>query len=407
MLARIERFTGTTLQAQGPSFLVGLGHGATHWIIATVFVLLPYLAEDLGLNYTQAGMLASLFHISSFTANLGSGAVVDISGRRILVQSLSLSIGALALILVGFSSTITLLIMSIIIIGMTNNIWHPAAITYLSRRYPENKGLALSIHTLGATFGDVAAPVFAGTMLLVLSWQGVASMSALPVFAVAAAILYYLPENEERSGSQDQKRVSAGTYLDGLRQLFRDKALMGVCIMTGFRSMGQNGLIVFLPLYLVGVMMANPFVLGMAIMGLQIGGIIAGPIAGIWSDRIGRRPVVLLGSAATTVLLALLTFVDELIPFVVLIFMLGFAIFSLRPVIHSWVMDLAADDVSGSAVSVLFGMQSGFTTLVPIIGGVMADIWGLSTVFYLFTGVMAISTALAYFLPDHKSGNTR
>lgn len=405
VLARIEQYTGTTLKAQGASFLVGIGHGATHWIIATVFVLLPYLAKDLSLSYTQAGMLASLFHISSFSANIGSGAVVDISGQRVLIQTLSLTIGALALISVGLASTISVLIMSIIVIGMSNNIWHPAAITFLSRRYPKNKGLALSIHTLGATFGDVMAPLFAGTLLLILSWHGVATVSAFPVFMVAAAILFFLRDAEREAQGQGNRHVGLRTYITGLKQLFRNKAMMGVCITTGFRAMAQNGLQVFLPLYLVGVMAANPLVLGLAMMGLQIGGVVVGPVAGIWSDRIGRRPVILVGSAATTILLASLTLVDELIPFVALIFLLGFAIFSLRPVIHSWVMDLASDDVSGSAVSVLFGIQSGFTSLVPIVGGILADIWGLSAVFYLFTAVMAISTVFAYLIPDAKSGS--
>ncbi|MDA0241764.1 MAG: hypothetical protein O3A84_17300, partial [Proteobacteria bacterium] len=70
------------LKNQGPMFLIGLGHGATHWIAGTFYVLLPFMTKDLGLSYTQAGMLVSILHVSSFCANIGSGAVVDMTGRR-------------------------------------------------------------------------------------------------------------------------------------------------------------------------------------------------------------------------------------------------------------------------------------------------------------------------------------
>jgi len=55
------------------------------------------LCKDLGLSYAAAGALVTLFHGSSLVANLGSGAVVDIAGRRILVQAFSLIVGSGAL----------------------------------------------------------------------------------------------------------------------------------------------------------------------------------------------------------------------------------------------------------------------------------------------------------------------
>ena len=99
-----------TLKQQAPLFLVGSGHGATHWIAAFFYVLLPYLSKDLGISYAQAGVFVALFHISSFIANFASGAVVDLSGRRVLYQIVSLILGALALFVFGLSSIYWLLI---------------------------------------------------------------------------------------------------------------------------------------------------------------------------------------------------------------------------------------------------------------------------------------------------------
>lgn len=385
--------------------LVGAGHGGTHWILATFYILLPFLSQEFELSYAAAGALVTLFHASSLTANVASGAIVDIAGRRVVIQALSLVIGASALIAVGFSAGLIGVAAAVIFIGFTNNLWHPAAISYLSRAYPHARGLALSIHTLGATFGDLLAPVAAGGLLLVFSWRTVAPISALPVFLVAALLLIVLRERRSENGD-DRITGGAKSYFTGLVGLLRDKALIGLCVMSGFRSMTQNGVLVFLPLYLVGVLEVSPFVLGLVMMTLQVGGIIAGPVAGTLSDRVGRQPVALAGLAATSLAVLSFAFVEAIVPFVILVFVLGFALFSIRPVIHSWTMDITEDHMAGTAVSVLFGTQSAFTLVIPVLGGLIADQWGLQTVFYLLTATVVIATAIAFVLPEaEKRGN--
>ncbi len=378
---------------QGPAFLVGAGHGATHWIIATFYVLLPFMAKALDLSYTQTGGLVSLFHGASFVANVGSGAIVDITGRRVLVQAAAVAIGAGALAAIGLATSIVWLLAPVIIIGITNNLWHPAAISYLSRRFPNSRGLALSIHTLGASFGDILAPVVAGSLLLSLPWQHTAALNAVPIFVIALLLLTFVKEVKTSPERQPDTNSDSG-YLSSVTTLLRNSSLIGLCIMSGFRAMTQNGLLLFLPLYLVATLKANPLTLGIALMAFQAGGIFAGPLAGAWSDRIGRQPVILAGLSATSVLVLGLTFVNSIIPFILLVSLLGFALFSLRPVIHSWVMDLVDDDMSGTAISVLFGTQSAFTFTVPLLGGIIADAWGLKVVFYLLTLTIMIAAII-------------
>ena len=101
MIAVIERLTGLERKGQGTVFLVGLGHGGTHWIAATFYLLLPFITRDLGLSYAEAGLLVAVFHLSAFAANFGSGLVVDVTGRRVVYQVASLAIGAAALLGTG------------------------------------------------------------------------------------------------------------------------------------------------------------------------------------------------------------------------------------------------------------------------------------------------------------------
>lgn len=395
----IEKLTGLRWESQAAAFLVAGGHAATHWIIGTFYVLLPYISRDLGLSYAQAGLLVSVFHIASFSANIGSGTVVDIGVRHAFIQAASLVLGAVALTGVGFAGNALWLLPLVVLIGATNNLWHPAAIAFLSDRYPQNRGYALSIHTLGASLGDMMAPLAAGVLLVVMTWRGAAVTSAVPVIAVAAMLLAKLGHEANRNGS-NRSRAGAAGYLSRVGALVRDRAVAGLCAMAGFRSMTQNGLLVFVPLYLADVLKVSPVVLGVVVMGMQVGGVVAGPVAGTLSDRVGRQPVVFAGITATTIIVAGLTFVSSAALFVGLVALLGFALFSVRPVIHSWAMDLSPPGMQGSAVSLLFATQSGFSALVPVTGGLIADRWGLAAVFYVLAGAMVIANLLVYVLPE-------
>ncbi len=149
-------------------------------------------------------------------------------------------------------------------------------------------------------------------------------------------------------------------------------------------------------------MLVSPIVLGLAMMGMQIGGIVAGPIAGILSDRIGRQPIVFGSLTATTVIIIGLTMISNVALFIVVVALLGFVLLAVRPVIHSWAMDMTPDEMSGSTISLLFATQSAFSALVPLVGGIIADAWGLSSLFYALAVAMVAANVMVYFLPDPR-----
>ena len=403
MLQLISRLTGVHWREQGPAFLVGFGHGGTHWIAAFFYLLLPFITRDLGLSYTDAGLLVSVFHLSSLFANLGSGVMVDVTGRRVVFQVAALLIGAGALFTFGVSQGLLVLALLVTLIGASNNLWHPAAIAYLSEMYPANRGYALSIHALGANLGDTLAPLAAGSLLAVLSWQGAAVTGAVPVVFIALLIAASLLGKDNRARAATRSPMSFSEYLLGLKRIVRDRMVLGLCLMAGFRSMAQNGLLVFLPLFLIDELHTGPIRMGIAIMAMQLGGLVAAPLAGAWSDRIGRRPVVLSGLTVTTIVIAAITLISNEVALVATISVLGFALFAVRPVIHSWMMDLVPASLSGSATSLLFGTQALLSATVPPIGGLIADAYGLSAVFYLLAGTMLVANFLVFLLP-HQEG---
>jgi MFS family permease len=400
--ASIQRWTGLPWSQQGPALMVGVGHGATHWVAATFYLLLPWIKETLQISYTNAGILVAVFHLASFLANFASGALTDITGKRVLIQSGSLTLGALALGGTSLAWSVIPLALMIAIIGATNNAWHPAAISFLSERYPDNRGYALAVHALGANVGDSIAPLMVGAVLGMLSWQDTALVSTVPVFVVAFWIWTVLSRHETISPAET-KETRKVPYLSELKIMFRQFELLGLSMMSGFRAAAQVGLLMFVPLYLTDVLEAGPMMTGVGFSLMQLGGVLSSPVAGAWSDRIGRRPIVVGGLALSTLVIAFLAIAGSQILFVSGIAFLGFVLYGVRPVVHSWALDLTSKTMGGTAISLVFGTQSLFSISIPVLSGMLADLFGLQRVFWLLAGLILVSNLIAFLLKDSRN----
>jgi FSR family fosmidomycin resistance protein-like MFS transporter len=103
------------------------------------------------------------------------------------------------------------------------------------------------------------------------------------------------------------------------------------------------------------------------------------------------------------VVIAALTLIQDDVVVVGAVSVLGFALFAVRPVVHSWMMDLVPANLAGSATSLMFGTQALLSAAVPPIGGLVADAYGLTAVFYLLAAAMLVANLLVYLLPQQDA----
>ena len=381
-----------------PLSIVSAGHGVTHWVNGIFIVLLPFIAQDLSLTYTTTGSMVTVFFIAAVAITIISGPVIDISKKYILAQFLCLISGALALLLMSGATSTLILATAAVFIGVCVSGWHTPSIPYLSHLYNKNRGLALSIHTVGASLGDGIAPPIAGLIMLVLSWQQTSLLLSIPVAFMSFYVLRSLPQIRADQNTEDN---SSGkyNYWEGLKGLLSNRDMLVLCILAGLWSMTQNGLVVFLPLYLVGEMQSSPVLVGFALFSIQLGAVFGGPIVGTLSDRVGRRPVVIYSLIISAILLIIIPLLENIYLFILMSSLAGCSLYSIRPVIHSWTMDISAGQTSGSAISMLFTAQAALTGLIPIIGGLTADIFGLKLVFVLLTLTSMLALILSFLMP--------
>ena len=389
-------------------WLITLGHGLTHWYPATFYLLLPIIGKELGLTYTQIGLIMTCQYVAGAVANVPGGILVDTVGRKGVLMALSLFWVGFPYLLMGFSQGYLMLLACVALVGVGNSLWHPTAIPTLARRYPERKGLVLSLHGMGGNAGDALAPLAVGTLLAVLTWREVVIVNVIPGLVVSLVLLLFLGTlrlgSKPKGGAPDEDRVqSFADYFRGVPALFRNRALVTLTASSVFRSMTQNALLTFLPVYLAYEMGYSPFWVGAGMFALQAAGFAASPIAGHLSDTMGRRSVMMTSMLMTAVVLVFMALAGKSHAFIFFIAVLGFFLYAIRPVLQAWLLETTPKNMGGTSIGILFGAQALGAAIAPLIGGMIADRYGLIMTFWFLAGTIVVANLFIFAMPREQA----
>lgn len=399
-------------------WLISAGHGLTHWYPATFYILLPLIGKELGLSYTQIGFLMSAQHIAGALSNLPGGMIVDAIGKKGYLMAASLFWVGFPYALMSLTHSMWMLVVCVMLVGIGNNLWHPAAIPTLAHQYPQRKGLVLSFHGMGGNIGEALAPLAAGTLLAWFTWREVVVINIVPGLVMATLILVLvgaLATTRAADGGKNKTEVAkdevnagndrqwnARQYLHDLGSLMRNRALMLICISGGCRTLTQVGLMVFLPVYLAYEQGYSTIAIGVCMTVLQVAGLIAGPIAGHVSDKVGRRQVVLSSMILTGVTIIGMVFAGQSFLFIVFVALVGFFLYAMRPVMQAWAVENTPKRLAGTGVGLQFTILAIGGSIAPATFGLIADTWNVYAAFYFLAGTIIAANLLVLFVPQDK-----
>lgn len=383
-------------------WLVSAGHCLTHWYPSTFYILLPLIGQEFGLSYSEIGLVMTCQFIAGAISNVPGGMVVDSVGRKGFLLALSLFWIGFPYLLMGMSHQYWMLLACSALVGIGNNLWHPAAIPTLARRFPSRKGLVLSMHNMGGNVGDAIAPLAVGALLSALTWRQIVLVNLAPGIVVSFLILGYLGTWSLVGEGTERPPGRLSDHLKGLLDLLRNRAVAVLVTSSMFRAMTQSALLVFLPLFLTRAMGYSPFAVGLCLFLLQAAGFAAAPIAGHLSDRMGRGRIVASSMAMTAVVLVFMAIAGASPAFVFFIGLLGFFLYALRPVLQAWLLESAPQNRGGTSIGVLFGAQALGSAVAPAAAGMLSDRYGLGAMFWFVTATIVVANLLILLVPKER-----
>lgn len=391
-------------------WLITIGHALTHWYPATFYVLAPIIGLELGLTYTQIASITAAQALAGAVSNIPGGILCDSVGRKGLLMATSLAWIGVPYALMAVSHSYWVLLVCSVVIGLGNTLWHPTALPTLAQRFPERKGLVVSIHGMGGNVGDAVAPFVAGILLtgiavggfalnINLGWREVMVVNVIPGVFMAILIFWLLGRLQVGEAKQVDRGMALTKAMGGFVGLLKNKTLMLLSVSSAFRSATQGALLVFVPLYLTNEMKYSPAVTGAVIMVLQLAGFIAAPIAGGMSDKMGRRSIMMSSILMTGVVLVFMVFAGGTPWFVFFVACLGFFLFAIRAVLQAWTLDATPKGMGGSAIGLLFGIQAIGGAIGPLVCGPIAEQYGLINTFYFMAFSIILANLFIFFIP--------
>jgi FSR family fosmidomycin resistance protein-like MFS transporter len=399
----------TTVAAEAPAspplpfrevWLISAGHMMTHWYPATFYLLLPLIGNDLGLSFAQIGSILTCQFAAGATSNIPGGMIVDAIGRKGLLMGIALSWIGLPYLVMGLTHSYWMLLVCAALVGIGNNLWHPTAIPLLAQKFSRRRGLVVSIHAMGGNLGDALAPLVVGPMLAVLNWREVVVMNVVPGLVASVLLLISLGGIEDKTDAERSvvRRDFVGS-LAAVRLLFANRTVLMLSLGSAVRAMTAMTLLTFLPLFLTDQLGYSSTWVGACLFALQAAGFVAAPIAGHLSDRVGRRSIIMSSMAMSCVMLLFMAFAGRSPVFVLFVAFLGFFLFAIRAVLQAWLLDATPAHMGGTSIGILFGAQAAGAAIGPLIGGVLADHYGIIATFYFLAATIVVANMFIFFTP--------
>lgn len=166
---------------------ISTAHWVSHFHLLVLPMLFPFLKGQLGVGYIELGFALTVSAVVSGLTQAPTGYLVDHFGaRKILLGGLTL--GGLALIMLGLHLSYASLIACAVLLGLANSVYHPADYAILAEHMDEARmGRAFSVHTFAGYFGGAVAPAIVASLITLSG--GVGALLASGAIGVLVALL--------------------------------------------------------------------------------------------------------------------------------------------------------------------------------------------------------------------------
>ena len=356
--------------------------------------ILPLYAEQLGANLIEISILFSSFFLTYLLFTVIWGSLSDTLRKRrpFLMGGLFAS----GFILIGFyfSKNVYELIGLSLIRGIAVGAFTPIALAIASNLNGEKRGSGMGIMNAALSSGWFVGALASGFLVELFSITFPFIAAAFITFLAAIIVIFVFsdfkaletqvnPSNEPanlRKVVNDLKRRF--TVMFKKDEFVRKRGLSTVYVTLILRHGGLLGLYSLFPLYVVAVG-GTPAQVGLLYalnMGTQA---IFMWTMGLCCDRIGRKPVMIMGLAASgisAVWFGLSTTPVALIPSQVLV---AFGYASVMVSATTIVADVAPRENRGEGMGLIMTSLGIGATIGPLIAGFLAELFGLATMMAL------------------------
>ncbi len=379
-------------------FAWGFGTGA-------LWVARPLFAASFGVSIVLIGLISSLSAGPRMLAGPLTGLLADRWGRRPMIYAGAIGHGGI-LTLQFFSGSYLQYALLEVVAGLGIAFWTVSSnVLVADITTTSNRGRAVALRNTAQRIGMLGGPIVGGIIAAAVGLRWVFIFIAATKIIVIAVTLFFIPETKPSHELQPTRAAGRTPAKQPPRRsealsMFRSKAFVGLVAATiafGMIGVGPGVFRTYFPIHAQDAAGLAPALIG-NLMGLSGLATLALAFPTGWLlDRYGRKPLVILGLAATALSTLLLGGTAGLITAFAAAAAFGVAEGVNSSAIQTYAMDLAPPERRGLFLGAYHLTMNIGQVAGPLGAGLLAALIGLEAALYAFAGVVAIC-GLAFLL---------
>ncbi len=364
--------------------------------------VLPAFAADLAVSPEFIGVIVAASTVTGIFFKLPSGALSDMLGRRRMMV-----VGAVFFAVPPFFYPFVQEPWSLLALrfahGFATAIFSPVAAAYVASLAETGRGARFGWFASANDIGATAGPLVGGFVLYFTTNYSVTFLLVGVLGALALLVVILIPDVDRPAPEAKTFGTRAAEFRLGLAEVFRTPPIFVAGGIEAVMYIGYGAFLGFLPIYArsVGLNFAEIA----TVLGAQlIFGLVAKPIAGTVSDRIGRIPVIVIGLLFCAAALPLIFRCESLTTFLLAAPLLGLGVGAVTPVTNALTADLASTRGLGAAMGVFGTVLDIGEAAGPMIAGVLIGGSSYAATFDVLAGMtVLVAFGLLAFVRDPKT----
>jgi FSR family fosmidomycin resistance protein-like MFS transporter len=362
----------------------------------------PLLKEHLVLSFTQVGLIATVFQLSSSVCQPIVGWFMDKYPQRYSLP-IGMTSTMLGILLLGEAWNFHIVLIAVALIGVGSAVFHPESSRLAYMASGGRLGFAQSIFQTGGNAGSSLGPLLAAIVITPYGLKNIAWFSLLAVVAIFWMVplsRWYGRRLKERKLAKNSVKkefvLLQSVMLPQHKVFFAVFILLALVFSKNLYTVSFSNFFTFYLMERYGVSVQHSqFFLFAFLLAAAIGTIVGGPIG----DKIGRKPVIWFSILGAAPFALLLPYVHSLWATCALSMVVGAIMASSFPAILIFAQELMPGRV-GTVGGLFFGFSFGAGAIASALLGGLADHGGGVMFVYNLCAYMPLIGLITWFLPN-------
>ncbi|MHA6483628.1 MFS transporter [Paenibacillus sp. strain BS8-2] len=368
-------------------------------VMAGMTMIIPfltlYLQFELGLSDPHeigiwAGVIFAGNFVTSFIFQPIWGKLADRYGRKMMLLRSGFGM-AIVMVLMGFATSPWHLLFLRMLNGTISG-FNPASIALISATTPkERMGFAMGSIQSGAIAGTILGPLIGGLLADAVGYRPIFYLTGALLFVASLLALFVVKESFDIAKAASRAQASV---IEGLKRVARIPQLLALFCVTLLIQFANMSPMTLIPLYvqqLHGSAENLAFLAGFVGSVTGLSNMIASPLLGKLSDRIGAERVLAVSLAGAALAFIPQAIADTVWQLLLARFGLGLFLGGLIPAVNSLIRKYTPDGMESRAYSFNSSTLSLGNMIGPIAGGALSGYIGIHGLFLVSGALMLLN----------------